>query len=742
MDRYDVNCSETILNDYFSAYIRFLLAARPYFDAFSEHEGLSQWNGVENSYGSLVNYAMQKLSDQRTTAMFEGVTLLFTCLPTDYPHYDAVLPTWTQLFAGLDNNESWEYCWLSILSRARKHSQSFDWNATLPFFLSLTRDLMSLPSPNDYSASMQANSFPKAMPAFYANVIQEKDQKRKKNSKLTKIIISIIIRDQKFVKAEGLQISLPAVVIETLNKLNLKIPGLNHMEGEIKASAVELIFFLQSLRVFSHPSNGGSHVSTIAQVLALLLKGISKHIAVNVAHRIMEQPITDGQSNGTNTMIDDKLMLTYDHLFGIFLTFCFEGIYSKQNIACQRYMLILMDLMTLKPCIVHALVPYLLEALDPKAVTQSHQALSAIHTLSRCMKVMMHPNPIILQYLPEILRLIIQFINPSDSMKTNLTIDLISNIFSWLPISSKTPSLKGSFSSYLQLVDLAPSSHRSVAATGKGTGAGEFTAPFVESIANTHMEHLMHYITNDWFTLYLEKLFALIDGQEKKIKGAKTPSTVDMIARGVGYLFQAIDIHSIEIIHDFADRLIQYIVTSAPVHTAKVCAKIVECVTACVPSKIHDIMSKILPVHEQQDVITGKANAERISFRIRLLGGCCRMSQGSFIVPCYTEFIQPLVNNAALLYHEDHQVRKSIGKLVKDFFKGCTAIYPINYNVQFKNVLTLGGPNIPTEQDVSVSMFCCFEYKFLTFFSVFLSFLSDAMACSFPRSSFSSHYDS
>ena len=684
-DRYDINCSETILNDYFGAYVRFLLAVRPYFDPFSEHSGLDNLNGTVNKFGSMVNYAMQKLSDQRTLSMFEGVTLLFTCLPTDYPHYDELLPSWTQMFAGLDNNETWEYCWLSILSRARKHSNTFDWGATLPFFLSLTRDLMALPATNDYVATIQSNSFPKGMPGFYTNVIQEKDQKRKKICKLTKIILAIIIRDCKFAKAEGLQVTLPTVVNDALNKLNMKIVGLNQVDGELKASAIELVYFLQSLRVYAHPSNNGSHVSTIAQFIALLLKEISKHIGFNIAHKVADQQISADAANGNKVIaspLDAKLFHTYDHLFGVFLTFCFEGIYSKGNVPCQRYMLILMELITLKPSIVHALVPHLLDALDAKSVTQPHQGLSAIHTLSRCMKVMLHPNPIIIQYLPDILRLVVDAMNPSDVMKTSLAMDLIANIFSWLPVSSTTPSLKGSFSSYLHLVNL--------------TNSNVASEVFVESIAKTHLETLLQFITTEWFSLYLDKLFALIDGQEKKVKGVKTPGTVDVIARGIGFLFQSIDVNSTAIVNDVADKLIHYVLNSAPIHTPKVCGKILECIACCVPRKIREIIEKIL---NNEDLITGKANAERISFRVRLVGACCRMSQGQYILECY-DLIKPLFNNTALLYHEDHQVRKAIGKLAKDFFKGCTAVYPVSYFVQFKNVDTIGAPNLPTVDDV------------------------------------------
>jgi hypothetical protein len=71
---------------------------------------------------------MDKLSDLRFAGCAEGVLLLVNCLPTDYSGYDTMVPRWVECWlggaaaqGGLDHNAHWDYAWLTLLARARKH---------------------------------------------------------------------------------------------------------------------------------------------------------------------------------------------------------------------------------------------------------------------------------------------------------------------------------------------------------------------------------------------------------------------------------------------------------------------------------------------------------------------------------------------------------------------------------------------------------------------------------------------
>jgi hypothetical protein len=144
-DRHTVESNEQAVVDHLQALMLFILDARPYFDAFSVHAGLEgEVSGEPNHYGSLVNCALQQLRDVRSIKIFEGVTLLFACLPTRYPHFDELLPRFLTSFFALDHNSEWMFCWLTLFCRARKHSTNFNWQRLLPILLNVVRDSLDL----------------------------------------------------------------------------------------------------------------------------------------------------------------------------------------------------------------------------------------------------------------------------------------------------------------------------------------------------------------------------------------------------------------------------------------------------------------------------------------------------------------------------------------------------------------------------------------------------------------------
>ncbi len=54
----------------------------------------------EDSISLLVAGAMEKLKDVRFSGCTEGVLMLINCLPTDYAHYDRMVPQWVECWIG------------------------------------------------------------------------------------------------------------------------------------------------------------------------------------------------------------------------------------------------------------------------------------------------------------------------------------------------------------------------------------------------------------------------------------------------------------------------------------------------------------------------------------------------------------------------------------------------------------------------------------------------------------------
>ena len=54
----------------------------------------------EDSIERLVEQSMTQLQDLRYPVSIQGLLALVNCLPTDYKHYDKLLPRWVDLWVG------------------------------------------------------------------------------------------------------------------------------------------------------------------------------------------------------------------------------------------------------------------------------------------------------------------------------------------------------------------------------------------------------------------------------------------------------------------------------------------------------------------------------------------------------------------------------------------------------------------------------------------------------------------
>jgi hypothetical protein len=70
--------------------------------------------------------------------------------------------------------------------------------------------------------------------------------------------------------------------------------------------------------------------------------------------------------------------------------------------------------------------------------------------------------------------------------------------------------------------------------------------------------------------------------------------------------------------------------------------------------------------------------AEKLAFRIRLIGGALRSSQCISVVKQENvDILMKIITSETLINHNEKIARKSVGKLLKDFLKGMLSFYPI-----------------------------------------------------------------
>ena len=65
-------------------------------------------------------------------SIFIAAATLRLLMPTKHDLYDELVPTWLSMWTMIDHCADWDYIWLTMLGRARKHTRSFDWNTVAP----------------------------------------------------------------------------------------------------------------------------------------------------------------------------------------------------------------------------------------------------------------------------------------------------------------------------------------------------------------------------------------------------------------------------------------------------------------------------------------------------------------------------------------------------------------------------------------------------------------------------------
>ncbi len=678
--RYDTSASHNVLLEHLKAVSLFMFSTRQYFNPYQTNERYAD----QGMQGTLLDYAIEKLSDLRVPTAVEGLLALLLCLPTDFADYDSYLPKWFEIWGTIDHNGIWDCCWLMVIARARKHSKTFQWSTVLPFLLTKARDILGIPNLAGV-AKVNSNSWPKGFPTFYQVILQQfKDINSKMISKLSKILFTCILSDDKTVTAGQISLTPPNLLIENMKNLNLKIPGITEDANvTVKGSINDLCQFFQAIRPLLHPSSGNNHLLFLARFVEVFVTSISKYLGERIAHKISNKEHKDNE-------IDAVIWNTLQYLQSLILLISLENVNSKNFVVQRVYVVCLNQLMSLNSNFIHLIVPFLVDALEPKSVTQPQRTLAALNALGSSIRTMLYPNPIALQYLPDILRLSLPGVDASDPKKTVITLELFTNIFAWVPIQSKIQLKRGHVGQYTDLLDVKDGNGVALRTKGTVISEGDF---------ETQLECLSTYITDEWLPAFFDKIFTVIDGLEQKVKGTKESPMVSSISQCVGFVFQSLMCNSSQdgnkLLYELEDKILNYVLQSAPLTAFKVSGKLVEAIATNDASRLSLLLERILDKEVTQHI----ASAEKLRFRLVLAGACFRTTKTPHIVQNISA-VKPIIDDKWFLHHEDAKVRKSYCKLLKDFFKGSTAIFPVDVLPVYRATHLLGEPNLPTKQEI------------------------------------------
>lgn len=308
----------------------------------------------------------------------------------------------------------------------------------------------------------------------------------------------------------------------------------------------------------------------------------------------------------------------------------------------------------------------------------------------------MYPRPILLKFLPNILKFSLPGLDASDARKTMLALGLFSQILSWLPLRT--------FYVAADINELPPPYLTLIKSTEKCQNFYDRASYQVE------WDSLGSY-TKEWALMLVEKIFLLLETQDSHVKGAKESPLASSIAQCVGYLFQALPLPSSlckddrEMREAVENKLIEYFAKSTPLNAVKVCAKIMDSLVFTNPK----ILERILKILLNDDVLQATLGGEKLAFRLRLAGGACREAQADNISALYDSLILPVLSSALLNNHSEKVVRKALMKFLKDVLKGATSAYPLTILPEYEEtdgkVKVICGPNFFENSKVRI----CFQ---------------------------------
>ena len=253
----------------------------------------------------------------------------------------------------------------------------------------------------------------------------------------------------------------------------------------------------------------------MATIVFQLCRHVGKAISVNLLGNVSNQ--------GEDAFEKPLHMNTITYIYCSAIPLIIEGLYGKDPVMIQFCSSCLKNLATIDSRVGDILVPFLLSALDPAAVNQTHQAPVAMQTISLCFKALLYPRPVVLKYLPELLRLSLPGLDASDVNKTNNTLSMYSGIFSWIPIQSKYIATK---------VDSYPPEFISLAQSVNGPID---RYQFTQDQLQLELDLLGSYL-QEWICLFFDKIFILLESQEAHVKNSPVSPIVSAIGQCVSYV--------------------------------------------------------------------------------------------------------------------------------------------------------------------------------------------------------------
>ena len=357
-------------------------------------------------------------------ACYRGTILLYLFLPTraSSHFYQSVLPDWFEAWSNIDKCPEFDFLWIALLCRARKHlSPTHPMPGLRQRLLTHAQYWLHLP----IGGTGMDKSFPRAsLP----------------RSRSCPPTLKAFVGQSMAEEASDFLSKVSKLLVAQLGTTNGENSSSTPVSTGISEGTADILRFWNYVTPYFHPSNVGNWSMTLGAFLHYFVSALCQRVGNEASIRYLqgENPTLVEELKrvhvGTATAVlpPQELVALLDAL----LPLCQQCLYSKVSYVASAGETAMLNLVQLDPKrSVPSFLEFAIRALDVGAVHMSHQAPAAISALTRLTQPALRGClPYFLSRLPELLGLSLAGVDSNDQKKCIRTLIFYRNLASWIPV--------------------------------------------------------------------------------------------------------------------------------------------------------------------------------------------------------------------------------------------------------------------------------------------------------------------
>lgn len=481
------------------------------------------------------------LFHSHTHACYRGTILLYLFLPSrcSPEFYIQILPSWMEAWSNIDRCPEFDFLWLALFCRARKHvsPDQYDWTALRSRVLTHASYWLQLPvggvgDNNSKSFPRAPNPRSRSCPPrlkVFAGVSSSYEEGIDFVAKIAKLLVASLGRGD----------------VATTHWDSGNGPGTS-------MGTNDMLRFLSFVTPYFNPSNLGSWTFTLGAFLHYFAYELCCRVGAQAGtdvllrdHPALASALTRAKPGANAGPIPPHELVAILHAS---MPLCQQALYSKNGHVGRAGEAAMLYLVQIDP--VHttpALMDFAARALDIAAVNLAHQAPSALSALTRLLQPSLRADPtILLSRLPTLLSLTLAGIDSNDQNKTIRTLILYRALASWVPVGGKPESWPKICAASEPLVDdgtvkighklmealaarrQSPEYERAIAGLSdlsllkQGISTTPIRSPEMEQLLLEEATSAM----SDWVLEFLDRVYGLLRASGEREKAGKTASGV------------------------------------------------------------------------------------------------------------------------------------------------------------------------------------------------------------------------